>query len=84
MSGYTNAGLNFIENQKGLVFIAEVTQTPKKLRAEVVVAPFTLNRLDDDRRYVILVVDEGLLYCRHSLILSAAHIGKGVLGDGER
>ena len=60
-AGNANASLDFVENEECFVFVAKFAQPLQELWTEMVVAPFTLDRLDDDCGNVVLIVDECLL-----------------------
>src|SRR5205814_8911371 len=42
-------GLDFVENQKDIILVANLPQLPKPLAAEMIVAALTLDWFDDDR-----------------------------------
>ena len=41
--------LHFVENEEHLVLVADLAQRPQPFAAEMIVAAFALDRLDDDR-----------------------------------
>ena len=44
----THSALHFVENQKDIVFVANLAQLLQPFAAEMIVAAFALNRLNDD------------------------------------
>ncbi len=58
---HADAGLDLVDDQHRLVLVGQLPERPEELAAEMVVASFSLDRLDDDRRNVVLVVAERLL-----------------------
>src|SRR2546423_10671188 len=70
-AGRSKAALHFVENQQHLVLIADRAQLREELAPEMIVAAFTLDRLDDNRRDINpALLDEfpnlflGLLFAR--------------------
>src|SRR5450759_3908017 len=47
--GLNDAGMHLVENEEELELVGERAQAPEELRPEVVVAPFPLDRLEDER-----------------------------------
>ena len=60
LSGHPHARLHLVDDKHRLVFIGKLAQRPEELPSEVVVPPLSLDRLDDDRGDVILVLVERL------------------------
>src|SRR5664279_2037428 len=61
----SHAALHFVENQKHLVLVADPSQSLKPFAAEMIVAPFALDRLDDDRGDIDATLGDEL----HDLLL---------------
>ena len=71
--GEADAGLDLVEDEEHLVLVAELPERGEELGAEVVVASLALDRLDDEGRHVVPVLDEGLLHLRDREGLDLLH-----------
>ncbi len=48
-AGGAHAALHFVENQEHFVLVADAAERSQPFAAEMIVATFALDRLDDDR-----------------------------------
>ncbi len=69
LAGRAEAGLHLVEDEQELVFVGELAQLLEELGAEVVVAAFALDRLDDESRDVVSVLRHRGLDLGHGLAL---------------
>ena len=55
-AGRSHAALHFVENKEYLVFVANFSQLLQPFTAEMIIAAFALDRLDDDGANVDLAL----------------------------
>src|SRR5262245_8697499 len=65
----SDSRLHLIHDEEDFRLIADLPQGTEELGTEVIVAPFSLNRLDDEGGDVVLVLLYRLLYLSESLVL---------------
>src|ERR1044071_8573591 len=74
LAGDTKPALHFVEDEQDVVLVADAPQGPEPLRPEMIVAPFALDRLDDNRRDILAVDGDDLLDLGLSASLSCHDI----------
>src|SRR5437879_10824578 len=74
-AGHADAALHFIENQKDVVRVANFAQLLQPFAAEMVVAAFALDRLDNDRADVDLAPVDRVPYFLFAFFLALERIG---------
>jgi len=79
LSGHPHARLHLVDDKHRLVFIGKLAERPEELPSEVVVPPLSLNRLDDDRSDIILVLVERLFDLTDARLLVGDHAGEVLL-----
>ncbi len=72
---HTHTALYFVENEKALVIIANLTQLLEPFAAEMIVTALTLDRLDDDGADVNLVVINEFSDFRFRFLFALDHAG---------
>ena len=65
-AGCSHAALDFVEDKKHLVLVADAAQRLEPFAPKMIVAAFALDRLDDDRRDVDAALGDEL----HDLLLA--------------
>ena len=74
LTGGSAAALHFVENQQHLVLVADAAQRLEPFLAEMIVAAFALDRLDDDGRDLVSTFGDELHNLRFRFFLARDHI----------
>src|SRR3972149_428684 len=69
-----DTGLHLVDDEQELVLEGELPQFAQELRPKVIVAPFALDRLDDERRDLVGVVFDRLFDLAHRFLLRGDHL----------
>ena len=59
-SGHPHAALHFVEDEEHIVLVADLAQRLEEFTPEMVVSPFPLNRLDNNRGDVVALLRQDL------------------------
>src|SRR5882757_76020 len=74
LSGNTHAALHFVEDEEDVVLIADFAQLLQPFASEIIIAAFTLDRLNDDGADVDLTLVEVSMDLLLRLFLARNHV----------